>query len=118
MSNVVWSASHRFRTSHPTPWTPPTEVEQALLEAKSRDDWPAYFETLARNRLYFEVLRDKAEGWVLNTYSVFGHDPRVPGGRIWAVYSEGMLPAPEPHRVFDWRSSGGSRRPGRPTFHR
>ncbi|WP_328438782.1 DUF1266 domain-containing protein [Streptomyces sp. NBC_00444] len=77
-----------------------------MLEAKSRDDWPAYFETLARNRLYFEVLRDKAEGWVLNTYSVFGHDPRVPGGRIWAVYSEGMLPAPEPHRVFDWRELG------------
>ncbi|WP_328428278.1 DUF1266 domain-containing protein [Streptomyces sp. NBC_00443] len=78
-------------------------MEQALLDAKSREDWPAYFATLARNRLYFEVLREKAEARFLNTYSVFGHDPRVPGGKVWAVYTEGMLPAPEPHRVFDWR---------------
>jgi len=95
-----------FGPPAPPAWTPPTEVEQELFEAKSREDWPAYFKALARNRLYFEVLRDMAENRILNTYSVFGYDPRVTGGRIWAVYTEGMLPAPEPHRVFDWREFG------------
>lgn len=52
--------------------------------------------------MYFEIRRDKADATPSETYAVFGHDPRVPGGRIWAVYTDGMLPAPEPHRVFDW----------------
>ncbi|WP_324617286.1 DUF1266 domain-containing protein [Streptomyces bicolor] len=33
---------------------------------------------------------------------MFDFDPRVAGERVWAVYTEGMLPVPEPHRVFDW----------------
>ncbi|MER6011127.1 DUF1266 domain-containing protein [Streptomyces bluensis] len=88
----------------PTPpaWTPPTEVERQLFEAKSREDWAAYFDTLARNRVYFEIRRDKADARPSSTHVVFGHDPRVAGGAVWAVYTEGMLPAPEPHRVFDW----------------
>lgn len=83
-------------------WTAPTEIEQALFEAKSREDWAAYFEVLARNRVYFEIRRDKADATPSGTYAVFGHDARVTGGRIWPVYTDGMLPAPEPHRVFDW----------------
>ncbi|WP_411148198.1 DUF1266 domain-containing protein [Streptomyces sp. A30] len=83
-------------------WTAPTEIEQALFEAKSREDWAAYFDVLARNRVYFEIRRDKADATPSGTYAVFGHDPRVTGGRIWPVYTDGMLPAPEPHRVFDW----------------
>ncbi|MFC8091302.1 DUF1266 domain-containing protein [Streptomyces sp. NPDC057301] len=77
-------------------------MEQALFEAKSREDWAAYFDTLARNRVYFEIDRKKEDASPGITYTLFGHDPRVPGGRFWAVYTEGMLPAPEPHRVFDW----------------
>ncbi|MGW6733471.1 DUF1266 domain-containing protein [Streptomyces sp. NPDC055013] len=83
-------------------WTPPTAVEQALLYAKSREDWGAYFEVLARNRLYFEIRRDRVDARRRDIQPVFDHDSRVPGGRVWAVYTEGLLPVPEPHRVFDW----------------
>ncbi|WP_020141229.1 DUF1266 domain-containing protein [Streptomyces sp. 351MFTsu5.1] len=33
----------------------------------------------------------------------FRRDPRVVGGWVWPVYTEGVLPAPEPDRVFDWK---------------
>ncbi|GGS78750.1 DUF1266 domain-containing protein [Streptomyces cinerochromogenes] len=91
-----------FPPPPPAAWTPPSEVEQALFEAKLREDWAAYFGTLAQSRLFFEIQKDKADATPSATYAVFGYDPRVAGGRIWAVYTEGMLPAPEPHRVFGW----------------
>ncbi|MFD3499532.1 DUF1266 domain-containing protein [Streptomyces sp. NPDC058678] len=84
-------------------WTAPSDVEQTLLDAKSRGDWAAYFATLAENRLFFEVWRDKVDAGASGTYPVFGHDPRA-GGPIWAVYTAGMLPAPEPNRVFNWNT--------------
>lgn len=83
-------------------WAPPSEVEQALFEAKLREDWAAYFGTLAQSRLFFEIQKDKADATPSATYAVFEYDPRVAGGRVWAVHTEGMLPAPEPHRVFGW----------------
>ncbi|MFI9426265.1 DUF1266 domain-containing protein [Streptomyces achromogenes] len=85
-------------------WTPPSEVEQALFEAKVRGNWVAYFAALAQTRLFFEIEKGGADASPRATYAVFGYDPRVAGGRIWAVYTEGMLPAPEPHRVFDWNN--------------
>ncbi|MHB9859408.1 DUF1266 domain-containing protein [Streptomyces sp. YIM S03343] len=85
----------------PPAWIPPTDAEEALLHAKSRDDWPGYFDALARERVYFEIRRDAADSEQSATVPVFGRDPRT-GGLIWAVYTEGMLPPPEPHRVFDW----------------
>ncbi|MFJ9864432.1 DUF1266 domain-containing protein [Streptomyces sp. NPDC101165] len=90
----------------PPAWTPPTRIEQALFEAKAREDWAAYFDTLADSRLYFEIRRDGADAQPGRTVPVFGHDPRVAGGRVWAVYTEGMLPVPDPHRVLDWQSLG------------
>lgn len=84
-------------------WTPPSEVEQALLDAKSREDWPAYFETLARNRLYFEVGRKEEDARFTRGLVPFRRDPRIAGGWVWPVYTEGVLPAPEPDRVFDWK---------------
>ncbi|WP_330337722.1 DUF1266 domain-containing protein [Streptomyces sp. NBC_00557] len=92
-----------FEAAAPPAWTPPSQIEQALFEAKRREDWAAYFRTLAQCRLFFEIQKDKADATPSATHVVFGHDPRVAGGRIWAVYTEGMLPAPEPHRVFDWK---------------
>lgn len=92
--------------SGPPAWVAPTDVEQALAEAKGRNDWAAYFDTLARTRLYFEILRGKADATPGVRHPVFGHDPRVVGGRVWNVYTVGMLPAPEPHRVFDWEPLG------------
>ncbi|GAB1337528.1 DUF1266 domain-containing protein [Streptomyces sp. E-15] len=91
-----------FPVSAPPSWTPPSEIEQALFETKSRGDWVGYFSVLGRSMLFFEIEKDKADATPSATYAVFGRDPRVAGGRIWAVYTEGMLPAPEPHRVFDW----------------
>ncbi|MEW2259338.1 DUF1266 domain-containing protein [Streptomyces sp. NPDC047869] len=95
-----------FGPAAPPVWKPPTEIEQALLEAKAREDWAAYFDTLADSRLYFEIRRDGADAEPSRTIPVFGHDPRVAGGRVWAVYTEGMLPAPDPHRVLDWQKLG------------
>ncbi|MFD5402427.1 DUF1266 domain-containing protein [Streptomyces griseorubiginosus] len=91
---------------HPAPpaWTPPTDIEQELLDAKSREDWSAYFDALAQSRVYFEIRRDLVDARAGDIRPVFEFDPRVAGGRVWAVHTEGMLPAPEPHRVFDWNS--------------
>ncbi|MES9524793.1 DUF1266 domain-containing protein [Streptomyces capoamus] len=91
-----------FPSPAPSAWAPPSQIEQALLEAKLREDWAAYFGTLAQSRLFFEIRKERADATPSATYAVFGYDPRVAGGRIWAVYTESMLPAPEPHRVFDW----------------
>ncbi|AGS69412.1 DUF1266 domain-containing protein [Streptomyces collinus] len=102
----------------PPAWVPPTEIEQALLDFKLREDWAGYFDRLARERLYHEILRDRADADPSTTYSVFGHDPRV-GGPVWAVYTVGMLPAPEPHRVFNINSLGwlaDAWKPGRPAW--
>ncbi|MEU9988517.1 DUF1266 domain-containing protein [Streptomyces sp. NPDC048045] len=90
----------------PPVWTAPSSVEEDLYEAKSREDWAAYFGILADSRLYFEIRRDGADAEPGRTIPVFGHDPRVAGGRIWAVYTEGMLPVPDPHRVLSWQSLG------------
>ncbi|MFF4569274.1 hypothetical protein [Streptomyces sp. NPDC001410] len=51
-------------------WVPPTEIEQALFDAKSREDWAAYFDTLALEPLYFEIQRDKADAYPDKSYSV------------------------------------------------
>jgi hypothetical protein len=92
-----------FGPLNPPAWAPPTEIEQKLFDAKTRNDWPAYFAALAENRLYFEIRRDKADVGASETYPVFGRDTRT-GGPIWPVYTAGMLPAPEPNRVFDWNT--------------
>ncbi|WP_228473035.1 DUF1266 domain-containing protein [Streptomyces cyaneochromogenes] len=87
-----------------------------MLDAKSREDWPTYFETLARNRLYFEVRRDTADARFGSALALFEPDPRVVGGMVWAVYTEGMLPAPEPHRAFDWKKFGWLREDWKPDY--
>ncbi|MGQ4420218.1 hypothetical protein ACN6LA_000070 [Streptomyces sp. SAS_269] len=97
----------------PPVWTPPTEIEQASLEAKAREEWTAYFDTLVDSRLYFEIRRDGADAEPSRTIPVFGEDPRVAGGRVWAVYTEGMLPVPDPHRVLDWQKLGWFAKVGR-----
>lgn len=66
-----------FGPAAPPAWTPPTDIEQALWEAKAREDWAAYFDTLARHHLYFEIRRDKADADSTKLHTVFGHDPRV-----------------------------------------
>src|SRR5688572_32174044 len=41
----------------PADWQAPTEVEAALYEAKTRGDWPAYFDVLASTDLYHAMPR-------------------------------------------------------------
>ncbi|MGW8377614.1 DUF1266 domain-containing protein [Streptomyces sp. ODS28] len=78
-------------------WVAPTDVEQALYDAKVRGDWDAYFATLGRELLYFEVVREKAEDGGI--YPVFTRLPRTKES-WWPVYTAGMLPAPGPDQVF------------------
>lgn len=84
VKHVVRSITRRIRVCDGTSLgsaclAPPTVIEQALLEAKTREDWPAYFETLAREPLYHEIQRDKTDADPSRTFSVFGYDPRVGG---------------------------------------
>jgi Protein of unknown function (DUF1266) len=110
----IWPGFGPAQSPVPLSWTPPTQIEQALLETKSRGDWSAYFAALAGSRLYFEIRRDKADVDEDGVFPVFGFDPRI-GGLIWAVYTPGMLPPPEPGRVFTWHSLNWFARQWRPT---
>ncbi|GHF64509.1 DUF1266 domain-containing protein [Streptomyces griseosporeus] len=101
--------------SGPPAWVAPTDVEQALWEAKARNDWAGYFDVLARTRLYFEIVRERYDATPGSRHVVFGHDPRVVGGRVWNVFTVGMLPAPDPHRVFDWERLGWFARAWQPS---
>lgn len=93
-------ASFSPPTPPPSPaWTAPTEVEQALFDAKARGDWAAYYDTLARTRLYFEVFRDKADAHPEGTYPCYRHDTNT-SARRWEVFTHGMLPAPVPDIVY------------------
>ncbi|MFG3368231.1 DUF1266 domain-containing protein [Streptomyces sp. NPDC048156] len=90
----------------PPAWTAPTAVEHALYEAKLRGDWLAYYDTLARTRLYFEVHRN------LTDAKPDGVHPRFYGNSFtntswWELFTDGMLPSPEPEPVYsrgtlDW----------------
>ncbi|MEU6735413.1 DUF1266 domain-containing protein [Streptomyces physcomitrii] len=85
---------------HPAPWTAPTPVEHALYEARSRGDWPGYFDVLARAKLFFEIRPDKADEQD-SVHPAFRRDPW--GRNRWLhLYTEGMLPPPVPGQFFDW----------------
>ncbi|MCX5377288.1 DUF1266 domain-containing protein [Streptomyces sp. NBC_00091] len=74
-------------------WTAPSAVEKELYEAKGRGDWPAYLDALARAELFLPQPRAQVDA-----------DPQAarfhPGATGLAVYTRGMLPAPDPHTVF------------------
>lgn len=85
--------------SVPPLWTPPTEVERALVDAKNRSDWTAYYETLALTWLYFVAPRQWVDAAPDKTHWSFGRDPLTSALR-WEIFTDGMLPAPEPDRVY------------------
>ncbi|MFE9215348.1 DUF1266 domain-containing protein [Streptomyces lavendulae] len=76
-------------------WTAPSAIERELYEAKSRGDWPAFLDALARAELFLPQHRAAVDA-----------DPRQarfhpsPGGASLAVYTRGMLPAPDAHTVY------------------
>ncbi|WP_394430963.1 DUF1266 domain-containing protein [Streptomyces sp. SGAir0957] len=79
-------------------WNAPTPTEQALYEAKSRGDWAAYYETLARAYLYFVIDRAHADTHADSILPLYC-PPHAPTYR-WEVFTDGMLPTPEPNLVF------------------
>ncbi|MFF6993487.1 DUF1266 domain-containing protein [Streptomyces sp. NPDC008313] len=64
-----------------------------------RGDWAGYYATLAKTRLYFQVHRDKVDADPDFYYPHDAHDPRT-GARWRVVFTDGMLPAPQPDLVF------------------
>ncbi|TYB68820.1 DUF1266 domain-containing protein [Nonomuraea sp. PA05] len=86
--------------AHVPHWRAPTEVEHGLYEAKARGDWPAYFDVLARARLYHAMTRAQADArqdWV--TFNPVRWDQRH--GVLSLVFlTDGMLPAPVPDPVY------------------
>ena len=83
----------------PPAWTPPTETERALAEARARGDWPAYYDVLARTHLYYEMSREAYDAQPDRVHRVFIRDVRR-GTRHWELFTDGMLPAPRPDMVY------------------
>ena len=70
-----------------------------LFDAKVRGDWAAYFNALAYVPLYYLSDRaslDEAPGLSPRSYV---RDPRT-GDMRWELFTDGMLPAPQPDVVF------------------
>ncbi|MEU8549466.1 hypothetical protein AB0C81_21170 [Streptomyces roseoverticillatus] len=42
-------------------WNAPSDIERRLYEAKTRGDWPAYFDVLAGSDLFLAVSRQQAD---------------------------------------------------------
>lgn len=76
-------------------WTAPSAIERELYEAKARGDWPRFLDALARAELFLPQHRAAVDA-----------DPAqarfhpAPDGASLAVYTRGMLPAPDPHTVY------------------
>jgi hypothetical protein len=81
-------------------WRAPTEIERGLYDARTRGDWPAYFDVLAQVKLFHAMSRSQADSrqdW--NFYNPVRWDPRH-GVRSLVFLTDGMLPAPVPDPVF------------------
>ncbi|MBK6015069.1 hypothetical protein JHN45_28585, partial [Streptomyces sp. MBT53] len=83
----------------PPAWTPPTETERDLAEARARGDWPAYYDVLARTHLYYEMSREAYDAQPDRVHRVFIRDVRR-GTRHWELFTDGMLPAPRTDMVY------------------
>lgn len=75
-------------------WTAPSAIERELYGAKTRGDWDGYLGALARAELFLPQHRAQIDA-----------DPRAArfhpaGNGTLAVYTRGMLPAPDAHTVY------------------
>ncbi|POX37318.1 hypothetical protein C3486_29145 [Streptomyces sp. Ru73] len=84
-------------------WQAPSEVEQQLYDAKSRGDWAAYFDVLARAELFIADSRAMADAHPGTVRFQPYWDQRT-GTPCLAAFTIGMLPAPVPDPVF-WSGS-------------
>ncbi len=80
------------------PWQPPTDVERALYEAKSREDWSAFLDVLGNTWLYYAVKRGPLDAVGQRSFTT-RWDVRA-GAYCRSVFTPGMLPAPEADPVF------------------
>lgn len=80
-------------------WQAPSRIERLLYEAKTRGDWPAYFEVLGRNWLYTAQHRSFLDSHPAEVQILPFFAPQV-GGACVALYTEGVLPAPVEDPVF------------------
>jgi hypothetical protein len=106
-----------FGPPPPPAWTPPTETERALAEARARGDRPAYYDVLARVRLYYVMSREAYDAQPDRVHRTFVRDPRT-GAERWELFTDGMLPAPRPDVVYSRARCAGSRKPGTRAAHR
>jgi len=81
-----------------TEWQPPTEVERALYEAKSRDDWPAYFDALGNTWLYYPTARFPLDTVGERSYAPYWNP--ATGSFCIPLFTVGMLPAPVTDPVY------------------
>ncbi|WP_424889523.1 DUF1266 domain-containing protein [Streptomyces sp. XH2] len=91
------------RPATPPPWTAPSEIERRLYEAKTRGDWPAFFDVLAGTNLFLAVSRRQADSAPDAVFFTPYWNPQT-NTQCLAVFTEGMLPVPVPDPVFVSRS--------------
>ncbi|MET8010170.1 DUF1266 domain-containing protein [Streptomyces sp. NPDC005271] len=107
MDNGEGSAAGPEHGGHDTRerWQAPSAVEGELYEAKTRGDWSAYFDVLARTDLFvadsYARLQRRPDTVLLTPYWY----PQVQANCL-PVFTEGMLPAPHPETVFLSHSLG------------
>lgn len=82
----------------PAAWQAPTDIEHKLFDAKTRGDWPGYFDVLADADLFLPIPRHEADGHA--TAPAPSYWSPVVGRWCEAVLTEGVLPAPAPDPVF------------------
>jgi hypothetical protein len=88
-----------FGPPPPPSWIPPTDIEETLFDAKMRDDWAAFHNALAYVNLYYQSDREILEKTPELYPRRYFKDPRT-GDMRWELFTDGMLPAPQPDVVF------------------
>ncbi|MBT2455762.1 DUF1266 domain-containing protein [Streptomyces sp. ISL-86] len=99
-------------------WNAPSSIERELYEAKLRNDWPAYFDGLARAELFIPLARAYADAHPTKVLLEPLYFPQA-GAYCYVAYTAGMLPVPSPDGVFKRQSLSwfsGSFEPGDPAF--
>ncbi|MEU7552537.1 DUF1266 domain-containing protein [Streptomyces sp. NPDC044571] len=81
-------------------WKAPSAIERELYEAKTRNDWPAYFDTLARSWLFTPQSRAYQDSHPNLVRLQPVHFPQI-RGTAHVVHTAGMLPVPTADPVFE-----------------
>ncbi|MFH8617923.1 DUF1266 domain-containing protein [Streptomyces sp. NPDC017979] len=86
-------------------WQAPSHIERELYEAKTRGDWPGYFDVLGRNWLYAAESRAFVDAHPDRMKLLPHFSPQV-GAQCLALVTEGMLPVPTQDPVYTSGSLG------------